>query len=304
LTKIKVNTSWDVVLGVSSHFGPIAPVGPLFSIEGAAQWWPPGYYLHKNKFTETVRHRGNKIVQQGHDIGPIMPHLTFPLLGNPWYVKIYLLSSCEVKFSSSSVKGNGKEIGCASLWIPLPMMTCGEPISWPLAFPITPIFLSSVSVGVTLMDLLAGVISIATSMILDFLFKPKMVPYVGGPKNLLGLLKGKTFRWFLLRGLGKSIGSKFLPLRKKDIAEWVSRKAVSAVTGFTTDLLKGNPTASLSISHGIPGVENEYKLEMEVETGTWEYDVEKVRGTSKKSAKETGTFPLGNYGPVLGRKQQ
>ena len=301
--KVPINMSWNVVFSACAHYGPMGPIGPILSIEVGFQHWPPGNLLRKNKLTRNVRHKGYKIVQEGHDLGPLIPHVTFPIISNPWYVKIWPLSSNETKFSSSSVRANGKPVACASLWPPLPMVACGEPISLPFSFPINN--WNTVRVGLSWRDLLAGALDIIIGLVMDFVFrgrKPHHEHFYNKKRlgNLLGKTKyDKALRTVLMKKVLRSVLGEYFPVEKSEVAEFFTRKAVSLVTGFVTSSIKGNPT--LSVSLGGAGREVEVSYGKSHESGLWEFEIEAVLGSVKVNSDGVSPYPGAEHRKILGR---
>jgi hypothetical protein len=84
-------------------------------------------------------------------------------------------SSRKIQFFSSLVQYDKKGAGCSAIFIPFPMMTCGEPISAPTAFPITNL-LNTVIVSLSPGDIIMGVARIAFSMALDAIFNKLSSP--------------------------------------------------------------------------------------------------------------------------------
>ena len=130
LMSVHVNVAYDPTLGINSHtlwatMLPIpAPSTPTFAIEMiATQMWTAGYFLGQNKFTSKVKHNNFPICQGDHDIGILIPDITIPPV-NFYYLIMWPFSSRKMAFSSSSVKFDGKPVGCSQIApIPLPMMT-------------------------------------------------------------------------------------------------------------------------------------------------------------------------------------
>jgi len=180
-----INVNYDPVVGILSHNLLIAPVpkpvpSPTFSIEMIAmQMWTAGYLTGQNKFTSTVKHGQWDIVIEGHDIGMLIPDVTIPPV-NQWYLIMWPFSSRKLTFESSMVKMDGKMTGCSQAFIPLPMMTCGDPVSAPTTLPILN-WLNTVQVGLSLTDLIMGIAAAVISMVIDFVFDK-----LGGPFDSLG----------------------------------------------------------------------------------------------------------------------
>jgi len=148
----------------------------------ATQMWTYGYALNMNKLTmrsitgkDPVNHLYQPIVLSGHNCGPMIPDVTLPVPSNQWYPVMWPLSERKITFSASTVKMNGKATGCAQTFgiPPIPMMTCGEPVSAPTARMMAPQLVNSVTVGLTWADLAKGLVSIAASMAIDLLIFKK-----------------------------------------------------------------------------------------------------------------------------------
>jgi hypothetical protein len=154
--------------------------------------WPPGFALQQNKLTRTVFHKGQPMALEGHDCGYWIPHIwapPFPPL--PIVFKLPLIiafSKRKMMFSSSTVKTEDSQIGCAQLLgVPLPMQTCGTPVSPPITYPVFNL-LHTVSVNMTVGDLMAGFLAIALNIAGDVLGGLKALgPSLDGlAKELLG----------------------------------------------------------------------------------------------------------------------
>src|SRR4051812_37664626 len=98
------------------YLPPPPPAPPLPSIPGAFEGpaflgWPPGFFVHKKAPKVIVD--GNPGIQQGHDVGYIIPHLAIPM--NALCAVHTLLSKHKVMFPVSSVLLEGKPVG-TYLW--------------------------------------------------------------------------------------------------------------------------------------------------------------------------------------------
>ncbi len=127
--------------------------------------WSPGTNSHK--FTEKIFHKANRIVQEGHDCGIFIPDFTPMCMVNFFYLISWPTSKRVVTFGASTVKFGKLNAGCTFFYFP--MLTCGQPFSLPLSFPLSN-WLNNVYVGMTLSDLLAGLIQIGISMLIDAIF--------------------------------------------------------------------------------------------------------------------------------------
>jgi hypothetical protein len=229
--KVNVNIITDFSFGFLLHKlippPPAPPIPSTMSIEMPATFlWTMGFLMNQNKFTngaKPVTHKGVWIALDGHDCGMAIPDLTIPPAPNLNYPIGWLLSSRKPTFAASTVKMNGTSVACAQ-WIglpPLPMMTCGDPLSAPVCWSALSVT-NTVSVGMTLTDLLAGLIAIAASMITDYIFSK--IPFSKlGLGNVLETILGNS-----LKGLSP----------------------VSILAGFATSALTGNATFTVSI--GLP----------------------------------------------------
>lgn len=234
---ITVNVIWDFSYGMLTHnqlAPPLIPAPvPMPSVEMVCtQMWTLGYLAGQNKFTTTVKHRHVFIMLESHDCGTMIPDLTIPPAPNVWYAIMWPFSKRQVIFSASTVKMNTKAAGCAQTIFLMPMMTCGDPISAPTSFvyPL-PHMLNSVKVGMTLMDLLKGILSAIASMALDFLFS-KVGKYFEGLDSRIARYIPASLRDRItgaLGDVGMEIMKKLLPvLTTGDLA----KEALGALTGF------------------------------------------------------------------------
>lgn len=287
--RVKVNTCWDVVFGASMHHGPFPPALQA-SAEGATQMWV-GFFLFRNRLTHSVRHKKREIVQKDHDIGPLMPHITFPQVANPWYAIIYPLSSCEVKFSAAKVRADGDPVGCSQIFpVPLPMLTCGEPVSMPLAFSTTTMF-NTVSVGLRGWDILAGYLSIVASLVIDYVFhrlsggfdKAELVKVQRrfGDIPFREFVKKSQLRQYVWKGIAKHV----FPEASKDgvtkwATEWAIKGAFSNIVGLGTSALQGDPTYKVG-GTALGFIDAEVSVSKDTATGDWSWYAQMVYPTKK-----------------------
>lgn len=262
--QVTVNISNDFTAGALFHnvlLPPLIPVpAPMFSVEMIAfQFWPPGYALGQNKLTTTVKHKGMSIVQDGHDQGAMILDITPPQPANLYYAIMWPFSGRKITFGAAKVKMDGQGAGCSQAFlIPLPMMTCGDPVSAPTAIPIPTQKLNSVIVGMTLTDLLAGLANIVISMAIDFVFhavgkkgpnKFKQAVSDFGKRafsrevmeQVAGTAATTTARILMQEALGK-----FVPTSGSSAFKF----ALSGLAGFTSSSIQGNPTYSHSLGPG------------------------------------------------------
>ncbi len=239
-TSIPVNIGTDIVVEAAVHPAPLPPV-PNAAVAIAQQAHPPGVALHAARLTRTVRHRRQPLVQRGHDCGPGIPHLTYPIIPNPWLAVIIPGSSCKVLVGAGTVKVDGTPAGASGLvGLMLPMLTCGFPAPTPTAFPVSTIT-NTVKVGLTPMDLLSG----AVHMALDILSAGIMARVFRSPTPP----GGHSAMDLVLEGLGK-----LLPGPKFNLKKWLARQALAAATRFTVSSLRDDPTYQLSSGKHMAGV--------------------------------------------------
>jgi hypothetical protein len=248
--KVHINRANDWSVGVLSH-NVITPVGipapPSVSVEMFAPQKYTGYFLNKAKLTRKVKHRGSTLVQGGHEVGPMILDITPLVIANWYYAIMWPFSSRKITFSSSTVNFESEPAGCAqTLGLPpLPMMTCGDPISAPTALVFTNI-LRNTKVGMTNLDLVAGLVEIAISIGLDLIFGKIADLLPVKPKIDVGEGIQKTVRQLLLKEL-------------KDKLNPVSLEGVKAVLGgsggLSSDAIKGKKDKTFQIGLGHPLLE-------------------------------------------------
>jgi len=170
---VPITRSADFSAGYSTHlYQPIPPAGtpaPTYAIEiPLSQAWPVGVALGSVKKTSTVVSNGLTIMLGGHDCGKFIPQITVPV-NNALLPTLPMSSRRSVVMSSFSVRMNGSQVACTSLWPPLPMLACGQPMPIPLTFTLSNV-LHSVFVGLSVADFVGGVIKTAGTMAVEYVF--------------------------------------------------------------------------------------------------------------------------------------
>jgi hypothetical protein len=198
----------------------------------ATMLWTLGFFAQQNKFSNggsPVTHRGMWVMLDGHDCGMMIPDVTIPPAPNAAYPFIWPFSARKPVFAASTVQMNGTSVGCAQTFgfIPIPLMTCGDPISAPSAWSMINVG-NTLTVGMTWKDIVAGVINILVSVAVDYVFsKIPFAKWFGGEgklfSNILGTFVGNSFK-------GMAPGA--------------------ILAGFLTSSLTGNPTAKATL--GLP----------------------------------------------------
>lgn len=222
---VYVNVIWDPTAGFNTHtyWDPVAtaapppgvpkPSTPTYAIEMiATQMWTAGYALGINKFTETVKHLGVPICVSGHDIGILIPDVTIPFT-NLYYAIMWPFSGRKMTFTSSTVLMDKNPVACSQAFpVPLPMMTCGDPLTLPNALPLAN-FTHSLTVGMTLGDFLLGLAQIAISVAVDAVFE----------------WGGKAFQGIASR-FGKEAAEEAAERVAREVAEEAAESASSVLT--------------------------------------------------------------------------
>jgi hypothetical protein len=230
-----VNVIWDVTIGANTHNClPSVPGMPFVTVSiemVALQMWTAGYFCGQNKFTTTVVHNGFQIVQDGHDIGMLIPDVTIPPV-NLLYPLIWPFSSRKIMVSASTVKMNGKPTGMACIPL-IPMITCGDPMGLPSSVSLTS-WLHKVHCGVTWGDMALGWGKAIVSAAIDFVFD-KLSPPGSPVDNLASHLAEQTIK-------------KLVPL---DGLAW-GKKIVSSLSDALFSLGTDDPKVEIKV--GMSGV--------------------------------------------------
>lgn len=251
-----ISDSEDISTGIAAHtvWLPSTPSplpNPLPSWEvPIPMMWTPGALTHQ--LTNSVYYQGivpipKFIVQEGHNCGMMIMDITPPQPANQYYVINWPFSKREITFSASTVKMNGKAVGCTFSSPLLPMLTCGDPFSLPMSNNITN-GLKSVYVGMTFKDFIFGAIRIGASMAIDAVFnmtssRAKMDRAV---KEVSGKAAENTGKVFL-----RDVAGKF-GLTPKTFF----KNMVSDATGFCIGRAAGeDPGRMAHIGHAILGAE-------------------------------------------------
>jgi hypothetical protein len=212
--------------------------------------WPPGNLVFKNKYSTTVTHKFLGIIQSGHDLGIIIPHIQIVPAPNNFFTPLHILfSSRKVMFSSSSVKVNGAFVGIAGVigLPPTPMMVCSEPTGFPLG-EVPTRWLNTVWVGFTWMDFLLGILGIAASMLVDKLLGEK-----GDKAALEKKLADKA-----KEGLASQIYKKMFPIQSASDAletKLICKQLVGLAVGVVTAVAQGEGGGSLTLGSAYASVQ-------------------------------------------------
>jgi len=228
--RVAVNVNIDFSTGFLRHdvivpgTPPVKLPAPVPSMEMiATQFWPPGVAGGKHKFSSQVVHRGFPIALDGHDCGPFIPDITPPQPANLQYLIMWPTSSRKFILSSASVEHDGQKVACAQmLLVPIPMQTCGDPLSLPAAMINLNMF-NTEHVGVTLAEFLVGMANLVVGILIDLVFHKLS----GGSSESKKL---DDFAGHVMTELWKSWGT---PLDAKGWLKW----EVKVLAGFALSFL-------------------------------------------------------------------
>lgn len=233
-----VNIALDLTVGIWMHeaMSPPAVPAPVKNVSFemlAPQLWLPGYMLNQNKLTSTVFHWSTtflgRVVLDGHNQGYWLIHGTLPVSPNILlFTLIIPFSSRKIAFTASTVKFNGKAVGCSCIYPIFPMMTCGDPCSFPSAFPIIN-SLHSLKVGISVRDTIVGWLNIAISIAVDMLIKR--------------IKRAASVNQTVNQQVNQKIVDKLNPFNPKNLL----KEGLKSLGGLAVSLLTDNPTFKLKV---------------------------------------------------------
>ena len=245
---VHVNVIWDPTVGTNFHtlwgpppLPPPSPGTPIPSVEMiTTQMWTAGFLLGQNKFTKKTFHKGVFMCTGAHDIGALIPDVTIPPT-NVYYPIMWPFSSRKITFLASTVLMEKNPSSCAQIFPPIPMMTCGDPMGLPLAYPIANL-LNNVTVGLSFMDFIMGYARVAVSMVIDRIFDWARID--------------KFFKNLDIKKLGAaaSVADEIAieVARKLGLApSALAKNAVSALAGWGLTAAEGNPTLEMKVGGGL-----------------------------------------------------
>lgn len=234
-------TQWGMAFGVphDQFMPPPPPAPPLPSVpspfEGAAMGWPVATFLHKK--APTVLVDGNPGVQQGHDIGYMIPHVAIPL--NALLLLHIGLSKHKVMIPVSSVELEGKPVG--TYLIMFLGMVCANPISTPQGMLM--VGKCTVQTSATLGDILLGAFYIGFEMAVDALWSKLVGARIKlDPNGPLGSLSGTA--------LGAVLGT-VSPLAREVEQIIITNMALGVITGQVKKWI-WEPLVVGGVEHGNP----------------------------------------------------
>ncbi len=205
-----VSIATDVTGGGNYH-GTMPPNLDLFDCS-APMNWPQG--AHKHVMAPNVLHKGQRIVLEGHDLGPMLPHA-------PSGFCLHLIKSKRTpSFSASTVKAASAPVAVVDAPWHL-MMLCGD-ISLPYGLNLNNPS-HTVFVGMTAADQVAGYLAIGLSIAID------VAAMMSGPEGI-------TMEW-----AAEQMGFEWKKSAKGAVASLVTSIVFSAMNGFETPIsMKGD----------------------------------------------------------------
>jgi hypothetical protein len=237
---------------------PVPPIPALPSIPGlvegpAFMGWPPGFFVHKK--AQTVLVDGNPGIQQGHDVGYLIPHFAVPM--NALCGVHTLLSKHKVMFPVSSVLLEGKPVGTYLLG--LLGLICSNPVSLPAGGIV--VLENTVMTSASAFDILKGALYIGLEIGFDVLWNKykKLLPkfLTGTRADLVSDLEsyladtGVEELNCILQQLGKESGAA-LEIAAIDIANKIMQSLLKS--WIASPLVGSLPRGSTGIGRGKAGV--------------------------------------------------
>ena len=225
---------------------PMSPAPACAMDSAATMLWPPGNVLMQNKYSYSVTHKGLGIIQAGHDLGMMLPHVQIAPATNNFFTPLHILfSSRKVSFNSGSVKANGTFVGFAGVCgpVPTPMLVCGEPMSFPMG-EVPTRWSNNVWAGFSYMDLALGAMNMGVKLFME---------RAAIPKARLGPLKKlvKEQR----AGKPDLIYKKMFPVQSlKDAKASLKKQRAGLAAGIITALVQGEGSGSLTLGSSFASV--------------------------------------------------
>lgn len=251
--EVFISRAFDVAIGVLAHGQlPVPPAPGPFGVSVeiiATQAWGPGLLTGANKLTTRELQNGVPFCLGGHDLGPLIPDITVPWPSNANYWIMWPFSSRKMLFQSTIVMTEGKPTACAQPGpIPLPMMTCGDPVSAPTALEVSN-FIANTKIGMSGGDIVAGVIKAAAAMVIDFIFYGISKGIANNAAMEAAMEGVEQVEKSVARQVADGIAGKLVP------TSWdaAAKSAVTALTDFGISALEGNPTFKLKVGGGPVG---------------------------------------------------
>jgi hypothetical protein len=237
--------------------------------------WPPGFALAQNKLTTTVLHKAMPIALDGHNCGYMIGHLTIPFAPPNTLLPLQILfSSRKMSFSSSKVKANSAQVA-NTLVVFLPMLCCGNQVSWPTGTAITNIG-NNLMIGLSVADIMAGFISIGLTMLTDWITRTK-------PKKPTELK---------VPGLRSYLEKIFIPTTKDGLKNLAIKTAMGVAAGLVRLAITKEGSVSVKVGSDYANVGASYSRSAD---GQWSISPSAQVGAPLN--------PMGAVGAVQGKYQ-
>jgi hypothetical protein len=214
--KVTTTDSLCTVYMVCMHRCLPIPIPAHYDLPEQA-YWGPGVSAHA--FTGTVLHRGLRIAQEDHDLGPWLWHVPFTGLNILLPLEM-MNSSRKMMFAASTVKMNGVPTGCSNTFT-TPMLACSLIMPMP-AYPDNDG--NTVLVGMTSDDFLAGWLAVAVTVVVDLaLFALEIIGLETEAEFIVDAIPDGYSPWDLL---AKELG---IPSSKEDFIKIAAGAACGAI---------------------------------------------------------------------------
>lgn len=179
MLRYKVCLSNDLTVGSIAGFNahgfaappaPPVPAVPTFDYP-TPSFWPPGSCLGQNKLTACITHRRAAIVQDGHDVGAMIPHLSMPAFNVLTPIHM-LFAKRKTVFFEPRVRFEKRFAAPCSAFamLPTPMMSCNDPIGLPIASSVTD-FKNTVEFGMSPWSYARSYLVMTATVVTDFVLK-------------------------------------------------------------------------------------------------------------------------------------
>jgi hypothetical protein len=228
-------------------FPPIPPV-PLPAVPGliegpAFMGWPPGFLVHSKQ--PTVMVDGNPGINQGHDVGYLIPHFAIPM--NALCAVHTIVSKHKIMIPVSKVHLKGKPAG-TYMWFLLGLI-CAAPVSLPTG--VVLLIKCTVWTSGSVFDVFIGVLYIGLEIGFDMLFRRffrSRVPAPFSAPNALCVLGGHTLFEALTEGGARLVGRYVLSATGNAVIQHIVKSWIVA------PLVRDLPRGKIGIGRGRLGV--------------------------------------------------
>ncbi len=260
-----VSAENDVTAGPGLHLLMLCYCPDIYEC-AAPMNWTPGSWADRHCLTVDVLFNSQRIVLDGHDLGPLLSHMPFV---DPWRS---FRSSRKTVYNAARVKANSTALACVDERCR--MMACSE-ITLPSGFNFTNPG-HNLFIGMDELDELKGDVAIACSIVTDLIML-----IVSPPKGPADAIKDV--------GLEKTT-KQFFSINEKKLA-------VSAIVGLIGSAVISNASGGrepykVKLKQGNGWAEQEYTLEYDPSSGSWT-----TKGKANTVGRDKKTFEDKVYDP-------